>query len=407
MSIITVPFSWLLMTLYNLFQNYGIAIILFALVVNLVLTPFMGKSKASMMRQQRLQPRLNELQRRHGANQQKYQEEVNKLFREEKINPMSGCLWSLIPFPILIALYSVIRQPMSVMMGMTKESVAAVQSTLEKLGAFSMDSLSTRQSAYYEIFLSQAAHENLEAVQAVAPEFQDISYNFLGMNMGVVPSWRIWEFDFSSMEAFLPAFGLFLIPFVSAALSWASMKLSMARNGTPAGTEAQQAQTESMNKSMQLMMPLMSIWICYIMPASMGIYWIANSVFGMIRDWILTKYYTKKMLVDDVEWLEREKKREAEEAEYERKRVEAERRKAAGVIEDNKNTSKKKKQAIEKQERKEMKAAAIAAERAERRERLGIQETEEPASQVGNRRYARGRAYDPNRFNTEVEQGEE
>jgi YidC/Oxa1 family membrane protein insertase len=145
----------------------------------------------------------------------------------------------------------------------------------------------------------------------------------------------------------------------------------------------------------------MSIWICFIMPASMGIYWIANSVFGMIRDWALTSYYTKKFLVDDKEWLEREARREAEEAEYERKRIESERRKAAGLIEDNKNTSKKKKQAQEKQMREEMKAAAIAAERAERRERLGVQEAEVPASQVGNRRYARGRAYDPDRFKVE------
>ena len=401
MSIITVPFSWLLMTLYNLFENYGIAIVLFALVVNLILTPFMGKSKASMMRQQRLQPRLNELQRRHGANPQKYNEEVQKLYREENIKPLGGCLWSLIPFPILIALYSVIREPMSVMMGMTEEAVAAVQTTLEKLGAFSMDALSKQQAAYYEIFLSQAAHENLAAVQAVAPDFQDISYNFLGMNMGVVPNWHIWEFDFSSMETFLPAFGLFLIPFISAFLSWASMKISMGRNGQPAGNEQQQAQTESMNKSMTLMMPLMSIWICFIMPASMGIYWIANSVFGMIRDWILTAHYTKKFMVDDVEWLEREKKREAEEAEYERKRVEAERRKASGMIEDNKNTSKKKQKAHEKQQKEELRQAAIAAEKAERRERLGIEEKEIPASQVGNRRYARGRAYDPDRFKNE------
>ena len=97
----------------------------------------------------------------------------------------------------------------------------------------------------------------------------------------------------------------------------------------------------------------------------------------------------------------REARREAEEAEYERKRMDAERRKAAGLIEDNKNTSKKKKQAQEKQMREEMKAAAIAAERAERRERLGVQEAEVPASQVGNRRYARGRAYDPDRFKVE------
>ena len=401
MSIITVPFSWLLMSLYDLFQNYGVAIILFALVVNLILTPFMGKSKAAMMRQQRLQPRINELQRRHAGNQQKLNEEMQKLYREENINPMSGCLWNLIPFPILIALYSVIRQPMSVMMRLGDETVASVQSVLEKLGAFSMDALSKQQAAYSEIFLTQAAHENLDAVLAVAPDFQDISYSFLGLNLGVVPEYRIWTFDFSNKETLLPALGLFLIPFISAFLSWASMKISMARTGAPAGNEQQQAQTESMNKSMQLMMPLMSIWICFIMPAAMGIYWIANSVFGMLRDWILTAHYTKKFMVDDVEWLEREKVREAEEAEYERKKIEAERRRAAGLIEDNKNTSKNKKKAIEKQKREEMKAAAIAAEKAERRERLGVQEAEVPASQVGNRRYARGRAYDPDRFKVE------
>ena len=401
MSIITVPFSWLLMSLYNLFQNYGLAIILFAFVVNLILTPFMGKSKAAMMRQQRLQPRINELQRRHAGNQQKLNEEMQKLYREENINPMSGCLWNLIPFPILIALYSVIRKPMSVMMGLGEEAVATVQSVLEKMGAFSMDALSKQQAAYSEIFLTQAAHENLDAVLAVAPDFQDISYSFLGLNLGVVPEYRIWTFDFSNKETLLPALGLFLIPFISAFLSWTSMKISMAKNNQPAGNEQQQAQTESMNKSMQLMMPMMSIWICFIMPAAMGIYWIANSVFGMIRDFILTKHYTKKFMVDDKEWLEREARREAEEAEYERKRVESERRRAAGVIEDNKNTSKKKKQAQEKQMREEMKAAAIAAEKAERRERLGVQEAEAPASQVGNRRYARGRAYDPDRFKVE------
>lgn len=401
MSIITVPFSWLLMKLYGLFDNYGLAVILFALLVNLILTPFMGKSKQSMLRQQRLQPRLKDLERRHGANPQKYQQEVQKLYREENISPMSGCLWSLIPFPILIALYSVIRRPISVMMGLGEEVLAEIQTAMESIGAFSMEALTTQQQAYSEIFLVQAANQHLDTVKAIAPGFEAIDYSFIGLNLGAVPNWHFWEFDFSSMAAFLPALGLFLIPFISAILSWASMKISMARNTTPTGTEAQQQQTESMNKSMQIMMPLMSVWICFIMPASMGIYWIANSVFGMIRDWILNSYYTKKMMVEDVEWLEREKKREAEAAEFDRKKAEAERRKAAGIIEDNKNTSKKKQKAQEKQQKEELRQAAISAEKAERRERLGIQETEVPASQVGNRRYARGRAYDPDRFKNE------
>lgn len=404
MSFITVPFSWLLWKFYHLFDNYGIAIILFALCVNLILAPFMAKSKKSMLRQQRLQPRMQELQRRHGANQQKYQEEIQKLFREEKINPMSGCLWSLIPFPILIALYSVIRRPLSTMMGMAEETVQLVQKTLEGIGAFNMEALSTQQRAYYEIYLAQAAHENFDAVSAVVPELQDISYSFLGMNLGVTPTWKIWTIDFSDPAIWVPALGLFLIPLISAFLSWASMKISMANAPTQPGAEQQMAATNNM---MQWMMPLMSIWICYVMPAAMGIYWIANSVFGMIRDFTLTKYYNKKMLVDDKEWLEREARREAEQAEYARKKEEAERRKATGEIEDNKNTSKKKQRAAEKQRKEELKAAAIAAEKAERRERLGVAETEIPASQVGNRRFARGRAYDPDRFSNDAGSVEE
>ncbi|MBO6092954.1 MAG: YidC/Oxa1 family membrane protein insertase, partial [Oscillospiraceae bacterium] len=125
-EIITWPFAKLMVWLYRLTGSYGWAVILFALIVNLILTPFMGKSKKATMKTTRLQPKIQEIQRRHEGNQQKLNEEMQKLYREEGINPMSGCLWSLIPFPILIALYSVIRQPLSRMMFVAKETVAKI-----------------------------------------------------------------------------------------------------------------------------------------------------------------------------------------------------------------------------------------------------------------------------------------
>jgi YidC/Oxa1 family membrane protein insertase len=147
--------------------------------------------------------------------------------------------------------------------------------------------------------------------------------------------------------------------------------------------------------SMNLMMPLMSIWICFVMPAAMGIYWIANSVFGMIRDYVLTKIFMKQLVVEEAE---RATLRSQREKELEEKRAETERLKAEGKTEVNTNTSKKKLQAGEKQKAAERKAALDRADRAARRERLGIAEPEKLASQVGNRRYARGRAYVPDRF---------
>lgn len=400
MSIITRPFSWLLLTFYDVFQNYGVAVILFGLIVNLIMTPFMAKSKKSMMRTTRLQPRLKELEARHGGNPQKYQQEVSKLYKEENINPMSGCLWSFIPLLILIPLYSVIREPMSTMMGLTAEQVSQVQATLENLGVLNVADMSSRESAYIEIVMTQFSHENYAAVSAVVPEMLDISYSFLGLNLGVDPQVFFWNMDQFIAGDVWGAVGLFLVPVLSALLSWLSMKVSQTMN-PPAATSAQNQQMQQSNMMMQWMMPLMSLWICFSMPAAMGVYWIANSVFGILRDVILTAIIKKQMAGEDKEWLERERQREEE---LERRRQETERRKAEGTTTVNKNTSKKKLQAAEKQKSDEMKAAAIAADRAARRERLGVEENEIPASQVGNRRYARGRAYDPDRFGKQVEE---
>ena len=396
---ITKPFAWLMVKLYELTGNYGVAVILFALAVNLVLTPFMAKSKKSMMRSTRLQPRIQELQKRHEGNPQKLNQEMQNLYREEGINPMSGCLWSLIPFPILIALYSVIRQPITRMMFAAQDVVTTLQDYFVANGLYTVPA---KADAYVEIKLANLAHENWEAVTAdLAGKIDgllDVDFGFLGLNLGSKPQWNFFvSTDWSDVSIWLPALGLFLIPFISAGLSWLSMKISNMAN------PQQDAQTQASMKTMNLMMPLMSIWICFVMPAAMGIYWIANSVFGMIRDFTLTKVYKRKL---DKEDAERQAMRSAREKELEEKRLETERLRAEGKTEKNANTSKKKIQANEKQKQDERKAALDKAERAARRERLGIKEEEKPASQVGNRRYARGRAYVADRF-TNPENAEE
>lgn len=388
---ITKPFAWLMVKLYELTGNYGIAVILFALAVNLVLTPFMAKSKKSMMRSTRLQPRIQELQKRHEGNPQKLNQEMQNLYREEGVNPMSGCLWSLIPFPILIALYSVIRQPITRMMFAAQDVVTTLQDYFVANGLYTVPA---KADAYVEIKLANLAHEHWDAVTAdLAGKIDgllNVDFGFLGLNLGAQPRWNFFvSTDWSDVSVWLPALGLFLIPFISAALSWLSMKISNMSN------PQQDAQTQASMKTMNLMMPLMSIWICFVMPAAMGIYWIANSVFGMVRDFILTKVYKRKL---DKEDAERQAMRSAREKELEEKRLETERLRAEGKTEKNANTSKKKIQANEKQKQDERKAALDKAERAARRERLGIKEEEKPASQVGNRRYARGRAYVADRF---------
>ena len=404
---ITRPFAWLMIQLYNWTGNYGASIILFALAVNLILTPFMAKSKKSTMRSTRLQPKIQELQRRHEGNQQKLNEEMQKLYREEGINPMSGCLWSLIPFPILIALYSVIRQPLTRMMFISSEALTALQEFLVTKGWYVIPE---RADAYVEIKLAGIAHEHWVDLQSAISagegalagvdfsRLKDIDFSFLGMNLGDVPNWQIWNFDFSSTAKWLPAVGLFLIPVISTLLSWLQMKVGNMSN------PPQDSQTAASMRSMNLMMPLMSLWFCFIMPAAMGIYWISNSTFNMIRDLILTKIFKKQLEIEDAERIAARKERDRD---LELKRLETERKHAEGTNEKNTNTSKKKIQANEKQKSNERKAALDREDRAARREMLGIDEAEVSPSQVGNRRYARGRAYDPDRFASTSKPSEE
>ena len=145
---------------------------------------------------------------------------------------------------------------------------------------------------------------------------------------------------------------------------------------------------------MNIFMPIMSVWICFIMPAALGVYWIANSVFGILRDLILTKVYKRKLDIEDAERIAASKAREEE---MRRRHDETEQLRAEGATTRNTNTSQKKVQAQQKQTNDERRAAADRAEREAKRERLGIEKEESP-SQVGKRRYARGRAYDPNRY---------
>ena len=388
------PFGLLLLWLYNIVNNYGVAIFLFALVVKLIMLPFQFKSQKGMMRMQVLNPQVQELQKRHEGNQQKLQQEISKLYREEKVNPMSGCLWMMIPYPILLALYRAVRFPLTTMMGVSAELInegGAIYNRLVELG-FDM----TSNPVYIQLRESRFITEHFSDFSGLSDRLVAINYDFLGLNLADTPSLRFWATESWQNGAYWAALGLFLIPVASALLSWLQMKLSQATS--PTAASAQQEQQQRSMKTMNLMMPLFSLWICFSMPGVMGMYWIYQSVLAIIQSLVLNRYFAKVLAEETAQ---REAKMREKEAEIERKRQETERLRAEGVLRESSNISRKKQQARQKAELDELRAAAIREEKAAKRARRGIAEPEQeekPASQVGNRRYARGRSYVPDRF---------
>ncbi len=378
-SAIAKPFGWLMMWLYDLLNNYGLALIAFALIVKIILLPFQMKSKRGSMRQARLMPKMKEIEKKHGGNKQKYNEEVAKLYKESGVNPMSGCLWSLIPFPILIALYEAIRYPLTVMMGVAQDLLnegGLIANKLAELGF-----TSTMNAGYVQIEQSQFITQHWDQFSQLGVEnLQPIDYTFLGLDLGAKPQLSALGNINWSDGATIAAAALLLIPVLAGVFTFIQSKISMKVNAVdgekPAGMGG-----------MTIIMPLITVWFAYMMPAGLGVYWIAGNIFAIAQELILTPYYKKKL---DAEEAVLEAKRIEKEKELEAKRKETERLKAENATKRNENTSKKKLHLTER-ESKRGKAAEWAKKKA------GV-ETEDEPSRVGDRKYARGRAYDPDRY---------
>lgn len=375
---ICVPFAWLVRLFYNLTNSYGVALILFTLVIKLIMLPFQMKFKKSMMRMSRVSGQMQELQKRYAKNQAKLQEEMQKLYEEEGVNPMSGCLWSLIPFPILIALYSIIRQPITHFMMLSKDVLqTVVQSAADasvNLTNIVMMDKATGTPVLKDGLYQLASYGQINLVKAVqemglsTPEgWFDMNYNFLGLDLTATP----WEYvkNFTFTWAVI---GVILIPILAGLSQFVFSKLTMKTQ-----PQADAAGGASM-KSMMYMMPLMSVYIAFIMPAALGVYWIAQSVFSLIQEAILNKTFSAKLS-------------EEEEARFQARQADRQRRmEEARVQEQQRKQEEQKKKTLREKQQAAQAAKAVKAAKA------ATSTTE--AGRVGDRPYARGRAYKADRY---------
>ena len=368
-DIIRVPFGYLLDWLYTFTNNYGLALILFSLIIKLVLLPMSVKSKKSMLKMSRLSPQVKALESKYGDDKQKYQLAVQQLYKEEGVSMGGGCLWSFIPLIILLPLYYIIREPITYMMHNPQSTSAAIVAFMQASG------VNLGKNAYYAQ-LAAAGHIG---------EFMDDLKDLSG-----IPSIKFWECEGWG------EIGLFLIPVVSAGLQAASMWISQKMNNQVATNadgeqDAEAAKTANQtNMTMMLMMPLMSLWIGFSMPAAISIYWIAQAVFGAVQDYFLTKHYRKVYEEEDAVRQELAAKRRAEEVEKERQRALRREQNPDGITD---NVSKKK---IRQQEKEAAEKAARDYEA--KKNPVPESEVKKPLSGDPERPYCRGRAYDPSHY---------
>ena len=356
-QLIMTPFAVLLKSFYELTGSYGLALMIFSLVTKVILYPLSLKGKRSMIKMNALTGEQQALQRKYGKDQNRYNMEVQKLYEKEGVSPYGGCLWSMLPMPLLIGMFSLVRSPLTYFMGLPTAAVELLKELF----------LEGTTTAVPEILIAKMLGDSTQmtAAKAAVPEFANrlfaVDFQFLGMDLSATPAVRFWENGIA-----WATFGLFLLPLVSGALSLLTTHINSKTN------KLSQNSGQQNNMMLLLMGPVMSIWFGFTMPAGVAIYWIANNLFGIVQELIMARVLHKEYAAAAERKAETER-REKEEEKLRKEELAAER--ARRLEEEKRNRGKKTLEKVKP-----------------------VREGNADASRDGLRAYARGRAYEPNRF---------
>ena len=284
--------GWIIQQIYNLVANYGLSIRIFTVLIKLILLPLNIHSQKAMKKQQKVQPIIAQLQEKYKNDQEKLQREMMKIYKENNISMMGGCLPMFIQFPILIGLYQVIQKPLSYLKGVDWMQQAVIDKVymLRDAMASSIGSLA-QQTEEQLANMSQIQLSNWAGIVNGPSDPWVINFNFLGLDLSNVPSEAfsyIMRLDFSDWSKIL----LLLIPILAVVSSLLTNKITMLQTGQTKTNDNSQA--NQMQKSMLWMMPLMSGFFTLTLPSGLGIYWIISSVMQIVQQLVLNYYFDKK-----------------------------------------------------------------------------------------------------------------
>ncbi len=325
--------------------NIGLSIILFTVIVNVCMIPLTYKQQKFSKLSMKMNPEIKAIQKKYqGKRDQesamKMNAETQAVYAKYGVSPTGSCGYLLIQFPILFALYRVIYQIPAyvtkigdVFRVLTDKIIAVDNGTfisenpdglVSITSALKMYASNIREgnlsngiidvlnrtstsdmaviSAHYG--LSDLTYEGARIISTAGEKgLLDIYNNFLGLNIRNTP-WYIIKESFAS-HAYLLVIAAALVPIISGFTQWLSIKLAPTQS-QPTGDNSQADQMAQTMKTMNVMMPLMSVWIGFSFPTGLGIYWIANAAVRVIIQIIMNKRIDK---IDFEELIEKNKEK--------------------------------------------------------------------------------------------------
>ena len=286
MDIINKPLGWVLELCSKIVGgNYLFAILIFAVFVELVLLPFGISQQKKSIKQARLRPKEQAIRKKYSGRddkptQMKMNEEIQELYQKEGYNPLGGCLPLLIQFPLLIALYNVVINPLKYICGLSEDAIVQVQSIVGTTSQRGTMGLLTRMKE-----LGYDAFKNVEGFMT-AEEFAEMpNLNVFGaFDLSITPQQCMNLDSIKTLSGWL----VLLVPVITFIAYFLSMKLTRKFMYQPMN-DANQAQMGCSNKVMDLVMPLFSVFLAFTYPAALGLYWVFKCLLGILKQFILSK----------------------------------------------------------------------------------------------------------------------
>lgn len=288
-------FGYLLNFLYNLFNNYGIAIIVFTILLRIILIPITISQQKSMKKNAKVQEKMKEIQKKYKNNPEKLNQETIELYKREKVSPFSGCLSSIIQIILIISVFWLVSKPLTYM---KKVDSNKVNEYIEQI-----KTEEGKTSAYPEI----------QVIQTKSAEDSEVAINmdFLGLDLSKVPNQNLKDIT------------VYIIPVLYVITSFVSIKMTnnmqdKAKEKKKADKEKKAAENkendeekaliseeeakseeaieamQDMTKSMNYMIPIMSITIAFIAPLGLALYWLVSNIAMIIERIIINKISENK-----------------------------------------------------------------------------------------------------------------
>ena len=278
MGAISSLFGYVLNFLYNLVNNYGIAIILFTILLRVILIPITIIQQKSTKANTRMQEKMREIERKYKNNPEKLNQETIDLYKSEKLNPFTGCLVSILQIVIILSVFWVVSKPLTYMKKVDADLINTYTQEMKEEGT---------NVTYPEIAIIQRKANEDENVY--------INMDFLGLDLSKVPGQNLKDPKVYIIPILYVLTSILSIKLTNTTQTKKKNEVEILENGEKAKSDADETMEsmEQMTKSMNYMVPIMSISIAFIAPLGLALYWFVSNLVMIIERLIIDKFFNK------------------------------------------------------------------------------------------------------------------